>query len=363
MQAVVLHAAGDMRLDEVPEPAAPGPGEAVVSVDYGGVCGSDLHYWQHGSAGTSRLREPMVLGHEAAGRVAALGTRDGADGAEDPDGLEVGTPVAIHPATTCRACRECRTGRTHLCPQVAYLGSAAQLPHTQGAFAQRRVVRRDQLRPLPYGVDTRAGAVAEPLAVAVHAVGRGAGAFRPGRPGAGEGLAGARVLVNGAGPIGCLAVAAARAAGAVEVVAADLAEPALAVAERMGATDTAVAGRDELPADVDVCLEASGAPAALGSCLTAVRRGGTLVQVGNLPAGPLTAELAPLVSREISYLGSFRFDAEIADSVRLLAEGLDVEPLLTGSFPLAELDRAFSTAADPATPGKTLLDFRDSAEC
>ncbi|WP_229710862.1 alcohol dehydrogenase catalytic domain-containing protein, partial [Sinomonas atrocyanea] len=161
--AVVVHAAGDLRLDPVPEPR-PGPRDAVVAVEYGGICGSDLSYLRHGASGLSILRDPLVLGHEVAGHIEALG--------EAVTGFDVGQRVAVHPATVCGHCRHCTQGRPNLCESVRYLGSAASWPHTQGAFSARTVVPADQLRAVPEGVSTRLAAVAEPLGVAIHAVKR-----------------------------------------------------------------------------------------------------------------------------------------------------------------------------------------------
>ncbi|MGI8313413.1 L-idonate 5-dehydrogenase [Saccharopolyspora hattusasensis] len=341
MKAVVLHGKQDLRWEEVEEPR-PGPAEVVVAVDYGGICGSDLHYWRDGSAGTSILRAPLVLGHEVAGTVVEHGS--------EAIDVAIGTPVTIHPAATCQGCAECAAGQPNLCSDATYFGSAARLPHTAGAFARYRAVPRDQLRLLPPGLPMRHGAVAEPLGVAVHALHR-AGSIR-----------GRSVLVNGAGPIGCLLVAAARAAGAEQVHAADLAAESLAIARAMGADRTVHIGADELPREVDVVFEASGAPAALGGCFDAVRRGGTVVQVGNLPPGVISAELASLVTKEVTYAGSYRFVDEITDAVALLAGTIDVEPLLTHTFTPDRLSEAFHTALDRRTSSKVLLDFTDRAE-
>lgn len=297
MRAVVVHGVGDLRVDEVPDPV-PGAGEVLLSVEWGGICGSDLSYWRHGASGTAVLRHPLVLGHEVAGRLAT------------------GEPVTVHPATGSR-----------------YFGSAAFDPHTDGAFSELKVVRADQVRPLPEGVSTRHGALAEPLAVALHAVNR-AGDVR-----------GRDVLVNGAGPIGALVVAAARYRGARTIVAADVAAAPLTVATAMGADEVRDARTDGLPDDVEIVFEASGAPAALGPVLAATARGGTLVQVGNLPGGPAPSALGALVSREITWLGSYRFADEITDAVQALGDGLDVEPLITHEFGIADATAAFTAAA------------------
>ena len=335
--AVVVHAAGDLRLDPV-ESTELGPQDALVDIEYGGICGSDLHYVKHGAAGLSILKDPLILGHEVAGRVAALGSQ--------VSGFEVGQAVAIHPATTCGECEFCTSGRPNLCGSVRYLGSAAYRPHTQGAFAAQKIVPAGQLRPVPEGVSTRLASVAEPLGVAIHAVNR-AGSVE-----------GKTVLVNGAGPIGVLVVAAARKAGAARVVASDLATASLEIARRMGADDVVnLAEGGSLP-ETDVVFEASGAPPAVTSVLRAVKRGGVVVQVGNLPAGTLEVSLAELVFREIDYRGTFRFIDEISTALEYLAAGLDVEPMLTHEFPVDYAVEAFRVAGDRSTgSSKVLLKF------
>jgi L-idonate 5-dehydrogenase len=337
MRAVVVHGPGDVRVDRLPDPV-PGDGEVVVAMEWGGVCGSDVSYWRHGASGTAVLRHPMVLGHEVAGRVARLGA--------GVSGVVVGQPVTVHPALLVGdgALPDRLAGRTNLHPRVRYFGSAAFDPHTDGGFSELRVVRAEQLRPLPDGVSTRHGALAEPLGVAMHAVHR-AGQVR-----------GRDVLVNGAGPIGSLVVVAAKLVGAASVVAADIADAPLAVARAMGADEVRNVARGEaLPGDVEVVFEASGAPAALGPVLAATARGGTLVQVGNLPGSPAPAALGDLVTREITWVGSYRFVDEITDAVRALRDGLDVTPVISHVFDLDQAAEALAVAADPNNGGKVML--------
>ncbi|SDT42122.1 L-idonate 5-dehydrogenase [Friedmanniella luteola] len=337
MRAVVVHGAGDLRVEERPEPVA-GPGEVVLDLEWGGICGSDLSYYRHGATGTAVVRAPLVLGHEVAGRVRSLGP--------GVTGVEVGLPVTVHPATPVGdlALPDRIAGRTNLHREVRYLGSAALLPHTDGAFAEQKTVRVDQLRPLPAGVDTLHGALAEPLGVAMHAVRR-----------AGE-VRGRDVLVNGAGPIGALVVAALRFAGARTVTAADVSPAALGIARALGADVCVDVGAGEdLPGDVELVIEASGSPGALGAVLHAVARGGTLVQVGNLPGAPTPAALGDLVTREITWVGSYRFVDEISDAVAALAAGLDVSPLITHRFPLADAAEALRVAADRSTGSSKVM--------
>jgi L-idonate 5-dehydrogenase len=184
-------------------------------------------------------------------------------------------------------------------------------------------------------VGTRRGALAEPLAVALHAVSR-----------AGE-VRGRDVLVNGAGPIGSMVVAAAKYRGAASVIAADVSDAALTVAKAMGADEVRnVVLGDQLPEDVEFVFEASGAPAALGPVLRATARGGTLVQVGNLPSAAVPSALGDLVTREISWIGSFRFIEEIGDALVAMSYGLDVSPLITHTFALDQAAIALAVAAD-----------------
>ncbi|WEO98383.1 L-idonate 5-dehydrogenase [Streptomyces sp. FXJ1.172] len=339
MLGCVLHGAGDLRVAELAVPV-PGPGEALVAVRYGGICGSDLHYWRHGGVGDFRLREPMVPGHEVVGTVVSYGA-----GATGP---APGTAVAVHPATPCGRCPECADGRANVCRDVRYLGSAARFPHVQGAFAAQVAVPVGQLRELPDGLGLRRAALAEPLSVALHAVRR-----------AGD-VSGRHVLVTGAGPIGCLVVAAAKAAGAARVTVTDLVPQALGYAAVAGA-DTLVRADDPedagRPDEVDVAVEASGAAAGLDTCLRHVRRAGVVVQLGMLPPGPSPFAGNLLVSREIELRGAFRFDAEFDDALRLLAAEGKFDGLVSGVVPVRAAGDAFALAADRERSCKVLLEF------
>ncbi|WP_026819849.1 L-idonate 5-dehydrogenase [Arthrobacter castelli] len=341
MKAVIVHGKDDLRVEETPDPH-PGPHEVLVELAWGGICGSDIAYWKHGTSGTAALSDPLVLGHEVSGRIASIGT-DAAE-AVAAVGADVGTPVTLHPATLVGDHAPELAARSNLWPQVRYFGSAAFHPHEQGAFSRYRAVRPDQLRIVPDGVTLKESALAEPFGVALHAVAR-----------AGE-LAGRTVLINGCGPIGALTVAAALAAGAGRVVAADLSDDALDIARRMGADATVNPGRgDTLPVDVDAAIEASGAPRALGGVIAAVKRGGVLVQVGNLPAGEISAAIGNIVTREIDYRGSYRFVDEISTALELMAGGVDVSPLMTHEVAIGEAVRGFELAADRATGSSKVM--------
>jgi L-idonate 5-dehydrogenase len=339
MLGCVIHGQGDLRVAELPVPR-PGPGQALVAVRYGGVCGSDLHYWRHGGVGDFRLREPMVLGHEVVGTVVGYGT--------DASGPAPGSAVAVHPATACGVCPECAAGRRNVCRDTRYLGSAARFPHVQGGFAAQVVVPAEQVRALPDGLELRRASLAEPLSVALHAVRR-----------AGE-VAGRHVLVTGAGPIGCLVVAAAEAAGAAHVTVSDLLPEALAYGRIAGAGTVVRADDPEdrgWPDEVDVAIEASGVAAGLDACLRRVRRGGVVVQLGMLPAGhsPFAGNL--VVSREIELRGAFRFDGEFDEALALLAGEPAFDGLISAVVPVGDAESAFALAADRSRSCKVLLDF------
>ncbi|QGN31870.1 L-idonate 5-dehydrogenase [Microlunatus sp. Gsoil 973] len=341
MLACVIESAGKLAVVPKPDPE-PGPGEVAVDIVYGGICGSDLHYYHDGAAGEFVIREPLVVGHEVVGRVGVIG--------EGVTGIEVGTPVAVHPAQVCGECEDCTAGRPQLCASSRYLGSAAHFPHIQGGFTQRLVVGAGRAVPLPDGMSLRRAALSEPFSVAYHAVRR-----------AGE-LTGRSVLVTGAGPIGCLAVAAAREAGAETIYASDLTDYALAQAKQMGADVLLRADHPDdpaWPAKVDVAIEASGSGPGLNTCIRTVRRAGTVVQVGILPPGMTSVLGNALVNKEIELLGSWRFHDEFADAIGMLADRIDAEPLISHEFPLADARAAFDTASDRTTACKVLLQIAD----
>ena len=334
MLAAVLHGAHDLRLDDLPD-VQPGPGEVRVRVAVGGICGSDLAYFHKGRVGDFAVREPLTLGHEVAGEVDALG--DGVSG------LGVGSRVAINPSRPCHVCDYCRIGRGNLCRNMRFLGSAAVMPHVQGAFRERIVLRADQCVPVPAGMSLRLAACAEPLAVALHAARR-----------AGD-LLGRRVLITGAGPIGLLCLLVARRAGAAETCITDLADEPLTVARDAGATQTinvataadALTRHEADKGRFDVVFEATGSPDALASAIRTVRPGGRIVQLGMLPPGSVPVPVNLLMAREIDLIGSFRFHEEFLVAVDALASGLiDVSPILSAELPLARAQAAFELAAD-----------------
>lgn len=326
-QALVIHAAGDLRLENRPEQPLQ-DGEVRISLGAGGICGSDLHYFAHGGVGNFRVREPLTLGNEVAGTVLEVGP--------GVSSLTPGTRVAVNPARPCLACDQCGAGRTNLCRNVRFFGSAARFPHVQGAFSQSFVAHQSQCFPIPDSLSFEVAALAEPLAVTLHAVNQ-----------AGP-LTGKSVLIVGSGPIGVLTVVSARLAGARHITVTDLQHEPLAVARRLGADQAVNVGHASLDGlEVDAAFEASGTAPGLTSALAALAPGGTLVQLGMLPPGMTGVPLNLLLARELRLIGSFRFGAEYARAVALLAaDKVDLTPLLSARFPLSQAAEAFALAAD-----------------
>ena len=342
MEALVIHAPGDLRVEEVPTPELEA-GQLLVRVRCGGICGSDLHYYQHGGFGTVRIQEPMVLGHEVAGMIEAVGAGTS---------FKAGERVAISPSRPCGRCQYCQQGLQNHCLDMRYYGSAMRTPHVQGAFRQQMVVEQWQAHRLADSVSDGEGSMAEPLSVALHAV-RRAGS-----------LLGKRVLVTGCGPIGALAIIAARRAGATHIVATDVGSHTLGKALKVGADEVVnVAeqpdGLARFTADkgsFDVLFEASGNERALRGAFDAIRPRGIIVQLGL--GGEMTLPINTIVAKEFDLRGAFRFHEEFAVAVELLNKGLvDVKPLISATLSYRDSARAFALAADRTQAMKVLLNF------
>jgi len=341
MKAAIIHGARDLRIGTAELPPL-GPTDVQVRIRAGGICGSDLHYYQHGGFGTIRVREPIIPGHEIAGEVTATGA--------DVTRVRPGDRVAVDPSRPCGTCRYCREGAPRHCLEMRFLGSAMRFPHVQGGFRESLVCTEAQAVPVPPDLPLEHAAFAEPLAVCLHAASQ-----------AGP-LQGRRVLVTGAGPIGALCILVARHAGAREVVVTDLADAPLAIARRIGAdlalnTRADPAALDRFGADkgwFDVVFECSGAGPALAAAVAAARPGAVIVQVGL--GGDVTLAANTLVAKELQLRGTFRFDREFEWAVGFIASGaIQVAPLLTEVVPLDDAVRAFELAGDRTRAMKVQL--------
>lgn len=345
MRAIVIHAARDLRIEERTV-ETPGPGEIGLRLATGGVCGSDLHYYNHGGFGAVRLREPMILGHEVSAYVETLGP--------GVTGFSPGQLVAVSPSRPCGGCKFCLDGLPNQCLNMRFYGSAMPFPHIQGAFRESLVADATQCVDAT-GLTAGEAAMAEPLAVTLHATTRAGG------------MLGKRVLVTGCGPIGVLSILAARRAGAAEIVATDLSDFTLALAARSGADRVINTGRDPDALSAygtdkgyfDVLYECTGVAAALAGGIAALRPRGVILQLGL--GGDMSLPMMAITAKELELRGSFRFHPEFAVGVGLMQKGLiDVKPLITQTVPLSDAETAFWLASDRSQAMKAQIAFAEA---
>jgi (R,R)-butanediol dehydrogenase/meso-butanediol dehydrogenase/diacetyl reductase len=333
------HAAGDLRVQDIPEPGEPGPGQAVVAVRMCGICGTDVHEFTEGPVlirpsahPLTGHTPPVVLGHEFSGTVVAVGPGGPAE--------LTGRRVTVDPCWRCGTCYWCLRGDYHICRIGGSVGLASH-----GALAPLVTVPAAGLVPLPDSVGFEAGALAEPLAVAVHAVRRGGVS------------AGDRVLVFGAGPIGAAVTLAARAAGAADVFVSDPVAGRRDRAEATGATQAFDPAAADVRREVflrcgkvgpDVVFECTGVPSVISEAVEASRRGGTVVLLGIGP-GPAAIRPIAVTAFERTVIGSLGYNYDLPRVIDLMASGaIDPMPLVTAVVPLEDAVRA---AFEPLAAG------------
>lgn len=322
--AAVLHAPGDIRLEERETPL-PAADEVLVKVEAVGICGSDVHYYREGRIGGYVVEQPLVLGHESSGTVVGLGT--------DVTTLSVGDRVTIEPGVSCGRCEQCKKGRYNLCPAVVFFAT----PPIDGAFQKYVSVRADFVFPIPDSMSFEQGALVEPLAVAVWACTKAAVTV------------GSRVLVTGAGPIGLLTLQTALAFGAESVTVTDIDPAKLEIARSLGATaviDARALGEQPQPLDADVHIECSGNPTAALQGIGHLGRGGTSVLVGMGGSTPLGLTVADVQERELTITGTFRYANCYPAAIQLLASGkVRIDELITARMSLADTESALQSGA------------------
>ncbi|ACL39697.1 Alcohol dehydrogenase GroES domain protein [Pseudarthrobacter chlorophenolicus A6] len=323
MRANILKSQGDMAMETLPLPQLDAD-QVLVQVAAVGVCGSDVHYYEHGRIGPYVVDHPLILGHELSGRIAAVGS------AVDPS--RVGKRVAVEPQRPCRKCKQCKAGRYNLCPDIEFYAT----PPIDGAFAEYVTIQSDFAYDIPDSVSDEAAALIEPLSVGLWACERAE--IKPG----------SRVLIAGAGPIGIIAAQAARAFGATEIYISDIAEDRLAFALEHGATHAINAKTDSVEGlDVDAFIDASGAPQAVRSGIQAVAPAGRVILVG-LGADDVELPVSFIQNREIWLSGVFRYTNTWPLAIHLIADGkVDLDVLVTGKFALAESEEALKAGKQP----------------
>ena len=343
MKAAVFYAPGDIRVESCVSPKLES-GMVLLRIRRVGICGSDLHYYELGHCGTSVPNSPFILGHEFSAEVADIG-----DGVSD---IEIGQRVTANPARACGFCDFCKAGRGNLCLKTIMLGSGGSIPPVNGAMAEYVTVRADQCHVLPDEISHEIGAMLEPLAVALHAIKRAGG------------VSGKRVLVLGAGTIGRLAAAAAKAHGAAPIAiteivperrqkAADSGIPVVFDPESKNYINEAL----ELTGlGFDTIIEASASPKALRQAFDLVRPGGTIVQIGTLPTDDLPLPALRIMRKEINYIGSQRYGDVFDEAIRLVLSGrINLRPLMSDEFTSDEAAKAFKVAANRAHSLKVQL--------
>jgi 2-desacetyl-2-hydroxyethyl bacteriochlorophyllide A dehydrogenase len=309
-----------------------------------GICGTDLHYYEHGYNASFVPDRPFILGHELTAEVAAV--------APGVDSVKVGQRVTVNPARACGFCAYCKGGQINLCRKTIMLGSASTTPPTDGALAEFVTVRADQCHLLPDSMDDGIGAMMEPLSVALHAVKR-----------AGT-VSGKRVLVTGGGTIGLLTAMTARAFGAVPVAVSDLVAVRRKKAIELGVDVALDPTAHDLHHQVkeltglgfDMVFEASGAPPALRAAFDLVRPGGTIVQIGTVGTADIPLPVNQLMVREINFRGSMRYGDSFDEAIRLVAAGrIDVSSLINNVFALEDSVKALHLAADKSAALKVQI--------
>ena len=323
MRASLLKKQGDVALENLAVPTID-EDQVLVQVAAVGVCGSDVHYYEHGRIGPYVVDHPLILGHELSGRIVAVGAQ--------VDSSRVGQRVAVEPQRPCRVCDQCKHGRYNLCPSIEFYAT----PPIDGAFTEYVAIQADFAFPIPDSVSDEAAALIEPLSVGIWACQR-----------AGIG-SGSRVLIAGAGPIGIIAAQTARAFGATEVYISDISPDRLAFALKYGATHALNARTDSVEGlDVDAFIDASGAPQAVRSGILAVRPAGRVILVG-LGADDVELPVSFIQNREIWLSGVFRYANTWPLGIQLIADGkVDLDVLVTGRFGLSEAEAALQAGKQP----------------
>ncbi|HEV7898758.1 MAG TPA: NAD(P)-dependent alcohol dehydrogenase [Planosporangium sp.] len=331
--AAVLHGTGDLRIDPRPVPAL-GPNDVLVEVRSVGVCGSDVHYYEHGRIGDHVVREPMVLGHETSGVVVDRGAL--------ADRHATGQRVALEPGVPCGQCRECRQGRYNLCPDVRFFAT----PPVDGSMARYVAIQQDFAHPVPDELSDDAAALIEPLSVGIWA-NRKAGT-----------TVGSRVLVTGAGPIGVLAAQVARAAAAAHVAIVDVNPDRLATAAALGVDETIDARQpaDLAAADPDILIECTGVAPVVRAGIHALRPAGTAVLVGMSADPDMPLPVARIQSRELTVTGTFRYAHTYPDAIALAASGrVRLDDLVGARLPLEQAEAALRMGRTDPSVLKTVV--------
>ena len=329
MKAAVLYKPYDIRLEEVETPRIRSD-QVLVRVRAVGICGSDVHYYKTGRAGTYVVKEPLILGHECSGEIAEIGN--------DVEGFKPGDRVVIEPGFPCRRCFYCKTGRYNLCEDIRFYGT----PPVNGAFCEYVAADADFVYKMPENLTFEEGSMIEPLSVGIHATRRG------------HVTAEDTVAILGAGPVGLLTLQAVRARGATNIYVTDIRDYLLEYARRLGATETINAQREDPVRRImeltdgrgaDVVIEAAGSIETGRQTFEIVRKGGRIVIIGVFPKTEFAVRMTDFVDKELTVYGVFRYANTYPTALNLVSAGkIQLKPLITHVFTLDEIQKAIEVA-------------------
>ncbi len=324
MKAAFLTKPGSIEVREISMPE-PEHDQVQVRVAAVGVCGSDVHFYAHGNIGQMIMSEPFILGHELSGTITAVG--------KNVDPSRVGKRVAIEPQRPCRTCMQCKSGRYNLCPNIIFYA----VPHVNGAFTEYVTIQNDFAFDLPDEISFEAGALLEPLSVAIWSCEKA------------EISVGSRVLIAGAGPIGVIMAQTARAFGASEVIITDTVAERRNFALDLGATRAMDPSKESVQGlDVDVFIDATGVAKAVYDGIKAVGPAGRAILVG-MGDDDVMLPIDHIQSREIWVSGIFRYTNTWPKAIELVANGkVKLDPLVTHRFNLDQVEDALKA---PKLPG------------
>jgi len=334
VKAVYLEETKRIVIKDIRKPV-PETGEVLIKVDACGICGSDVHYWQHGRIGDFIVKEPMVLGHEAAGTVVAVG--------EGVDKVKAGDIVALEPGITCMKCDHCRSGLYNLCSKVQFFAT----PPVDGVMKEYVAHPAELVHPVPAGLSAQTASLAEPFSVGIHAL--RLAKFQVGQ----------KVLVLGAGIIGICVMIAAFEAGASEVAVTDIQDIRLKRAKELGATEIINSKNGMQKSQYyDAVFECTGAQECAASAIKAARSGGNVVMIGMGPDDMTKIPLLDAICREISIHGSFRYRNTYPAALNIIAKRKELfSKLITHNFTIDEAEKAFITALKDPSSCKVMVNI------
>lgn len=343
MKTAVMTDIGKIQFEERAAPL-PGAHDVLVKVEKVGICGSDLHYFEHGRIGDFVVDPPFVLGHEVAGTITQVG--------DNVTNLSPGDRVALEPNITCGVCEFCRSGKYNLCPDVEFFAT----PPVDGTFQEFVVHPAHLCFKLPDGVSTLEGALIEPLAVGFHAAAQGGASM------------GQTAIVFGSGCIGLVSMMALKAIGLREVYVVDVMAARLAKARELGATAVIDGASQDTVNEVrrytnghgvDLVIETSGTDIAMAQAVELSRPGGTIVPVGYSKSGQVTVPMSVAINKELSFRTVFRYRHNYPIAIQAVADGrVNLKGIVTHEFTFDDIQRAMDESiADKATIVKAVVDF------